>query len=314
MTTFAAHAPALEVRGAVRRLGARDVLAGVSCDVAAGALVVLAGPNGAGKSSLLRAIGGRLALDGGTVRIAGLDAGAARLAGRLGVVPQDLALDPHLSVRENLRLWAALAGVRREAVDDRIDRALGRAGLADRATARVETLSGGMRRRIHLLAGVLHAPALLLLDEPTVGLDRESRGRVYALLDDLRREGTGVLLVSHDLDDAAARCDRLVVMHGGRVVADDTAAALVARHCHAGGDIVVVPDDGVDAAALIAHGFTAAPDGAWHRPEDARPTDLRALDAELRAAGAPLREIRWQRPSPSSAVAAIVATASGGAA
>lgn len=314
MTIAAGRAPALEVRGAARRLGGRAVLDGVSCAVASGTAVVLAGANGAGKSSLLRAIAGRLALDAGAIRIDGRDAAAARRGGRLGVVPQDLALDPHLSVRENLRLWAALAGVRRGEVDDRIDRALERADLTDRASARVETLSGGMRRRIHLLAGVLHAPSLLLLDEPTVGLDRESRGRVYALLDDLRREGTGVLLVSHDLDEAAARCDRLVVMHGGRVVADDTAAALVAQYCHTGGDIVVVPDDGVDAAPLVARGFAVAPDGAWHRADDARPTDLRTLDAELRAAGAPVREIRWQRPSPSSAVAAIIATASGGVA
>lgn len=314
MTTSVVRAPALEVRGAVRRLGARDVLAGVTCDVAAGGLVVLAGVNGAGKSSLLRAIGGRLALDSGSIRIAGLDALAARRAGRLGVVPQDLALDPHLSVHENLRLWGRLAGLPAAAIEARIADGLARAGLADRAGARVETLSGGMRRRVNLLAGVLHAPALLLLDEPTVGLDRDSRGGVYAMLDELRRGGAGVLLVSHDLDEAAARCDRLVVMHGGRVVADDTAAALVARHCHAGGDIVVVPDDGVDTAPLVARGFTAALDGAWHRPEDARATDLRTLDAELRAAGATVREIRWQRPSPSSAVAAIVATASGSAA
>lgn len=312
MTTSASRAPALEVRGAVRRLGTRDVLAGVSCDVGAGALVVLAGANGAGKSSLLRAIGGRLALDGGTLRIAGLDAAAARRAGRLGVVPQDLALDPHLSVRENLRLWGRLAGVPAAAIETRIVDGLARAGLADRAAARVETLSGGMRRRVNLLAGVLHAPALLLLDEPTVGLDRDSRRGVYALLDALRRDGTGVLLVTHDLDEAAAAADRVVVLHDGRVVADEAPDALIAAHCPPGGAIVVVPDEGADLSPLSADGFTASLDGQWQRPEGTTPTDLRALDGRLRAAGVRVREIRWQPPSVAVAVAALVARASGG--
>lgn len=307
MTTSASRALALEVRGAVRRLGARDVLAGVNCDVAAGRLVVLAGANGAGKSSLLRAIGGRLALDGGTMRIAGLDAVAARRAGCLGVVPQDLALDPHLSVRENLRLWGTLAGVPAAVIETRIADGLARAGLADRAAARVETLSGGMRRRVNLLAGVLHAPALLLLDEPTVGLDRDSRRSVYAMLDALRRDGTGVLLVTHDLDEAGAVADRVVVLHDGRVVADEAPDALVAAHCPAEGAIVVVPDDGADLTPLAADGFTVSLDGQWQRPEGAAPTDLRALDGRLRAAGVHVREIRWQPPSMSVAVAALVA-------
>lgn len=306
------RAPALEVRGAVRRLGARDVLAGVNVDVAAGGLVVLAGANGAGKSSLLRAIGGRLALDGGTVRIAGLDAIAARRAGRLGVVPQDLALDAHLSVRENLRLWGTLAGVPAAAIEARIADGLAGAGLADRAAARVETLSGGMRRRVNLLAGVLHAPALLLLDEPTVGLDRDSRGRVYAMLDALRRDGTGVLLVTHDLDEAAAAADRVVVLHEGRVVADQAPDALVAAQCPPGGAIVVVPDDGSDLSQLAHDGFTASLDGQWQRPEGPTPTDPRALERRLRAAGVRVREIRWQPPSVSVAVAALVARVSGG--
>ncbi|MFN7978782.1 MAG: ABC transporter ATP-binding protein [Vicinamibacterales bacterium] len=312
MTTSAARESALEVRGAVRRLGARNVLAGVSLDVAAGGLVVLAGVNGAGKSSLLRAIGGRLALEAGTIHIAGLDAGAARRAGRLGVVPQDVALDPHLSVRDNLRLWGTLAGVPGGTIDARITDGLARAGLADRGHARVETLSGGMRRRLNLLAGVLHGPGLLLLDEPTVGLDRESRARVYTLLDALRRDGAGVLLVTHDLDEAATSADRVVVLHEGRVVADEPPAALVAAHCPSGGAIVVVPDDGADVTPLTMDGFSQALDGQWQRPEGATPTDLRALDGRLRAAGVRVREVRWQPPSVSGAVAAVVAWASGG--
>lgn len=306
MTTSVSRAPALEVRGAVRRLGARDVLAGVHGEVAAGGLVVLAGANGAGKSSLLRAIGGRLALDAGSIRIAGLDATVARREGRLGVVPQDVALDPHLSVRDNLRLWGTLAGVPGAAIDAMIADGLARAGLADRASARVDTLSGGMRRRVNLLAGVLHAPALLLLDEPTVGLDRESRTRVYALLAELRRKGAGVLLVTHDLDEAAAVADRVMVMHEGRVVADEAPETMVATHCPAGGAIVVALDEATDVSPLATDGFTRTLDGQWQRPEGATPTDLRRLDARLRAAGVRVREIRWQPPSVAVAVATIV--------
>ncbi len=246
------------------------------------------------------------------MRIAGLDAVAARRAGRLGVVPQDLALDPHLSVHENLRLWGALAGVPAAAIEARIADGLARAGLADRAAARVETLSGGMRRRVNLLAGVLHAPALLLLDEPTVGLDRDSRRHVYGLLEALRRDGTGVLLVTHDLDEAAVAADRVVVMHEGRVVADEAPDALVAAHCPPGGAIVLVPDDGADLSPLADDGFTAWLDGQWQRPEGATPTDLRALDRRLHAAGVRVREIRWQPQSLSIAVAALVARVSGG--
>lgn len=312
VTTSAARPPALEVRGATRRLGTRDVLAGVTCEVAAGALVVLAGANGAGKSSLLRAIGGRLALDAGTIRIAGLDAAEARRAGRLGVVPQDVALDPHLSVRDNLRLWGTLAGVSRGSIDLQIDRGLGVAGLADRGHARVETLSGGMRRRVNLLAGMLHAPALLLLDEPTVGLDRESRRAAYALVDARRQDGTAVLLVTHDLDEAAASADRVVVLHAGRVVADDAPDALVRAQCPAGGAIVVVPEDEVAVLPLADEGFVPALDGQWQRAEGATPTDLRSLDGRLHAAGVRVRELRWQPPSVAVAVATVVARAGGG--
>lgn len=272
-----------------------------------GAIVGVAGPNGAGKSSLLRAIGGRLRLDSGTVVIAGAAAAAARAAGRLGVVPQDLALHGDLTVSENLALWATLAGTARADVETRVREGLAWAGLEDRAAARVDTLSGGMRRRVNLVAGVLHRPALLLLDEPTVGVDAASRARLYALLADLRARGMGMLIVTHDLQEAAELCDDVVVMAAGAVLAHGNVAALIRTWCGSAPELVVVPVPGAAAeAALLAAGFVAAGDGAWSREGSGADSELAAVERQLTAAGVAVTELRLRRPTLAGAVAAVL--------
>lgn len=298
--------PALEVAGVSRRLADRQVLRDVTLTVPRGALVAMAGPNGAGKTSLLRAVGGRLALDSGTIHIAGLDAAAARRAGRLGLVPQDVALHGQLSVRENLRLWSVLAGTPRHEVAARIESGLQWIGLADRARSRVEELSGGMRRRVNLLAGLLHRPALLLLDEPTVGVDRDSRARFYALVDDLRAGGVGVLLATHELDEAAAHCDSVVVLDRGVVVAAGTVSALIERHCPVGGEVVVTLAAGAGDGGLHAEGFAPAGEGEWVRGVDAG-IDLGDLDRRLAARGVAVAELRLRRPTLQGAVMRAIA-------
>lgn len=300
---------ALEVRHASRRLDGRQVLHDVTLDVRRGALVILAGPNGAGKSSLLRAIGGRLALDSGTVAIDGRAATIARRAGRLGVVPQDIALDVHLTVRENLRLWARLAGAPRHDLTARLDAGLAWAGLDDRARSRVDTLSGGMRRRVNLLAGLLHRPALLLLDEPTVGLDREARRQFHALLGDLRRQGVGVLLATHELDEAADTCDVLAVMDAGAVVACDAVAPLLAAYAPSDGEVVVVLDaepDPATAARLRQDGFVALGGREWACASGPH-VDPRGVERRLAGLAMSAEEIRWRRPTVQHAVAAAIA-------
>ena len=297
--------PALEVAGACRRLHERQVLSGVDLVVPRGSLVAVAGPNGAGKSSLMRAIGGRLALDAGSIRIAGAAAGAARRAGRLGVVPQDVALQPLLSVRENLRLWSTLAGTPRGEVGARIDAGLMWVGLADRARSRVDTLSGGMRRRVNLLAGMLHRPALLLLDEPTVGVDADARDRIYALLRELCTQGMGVLLATHELEEAGQHCDTVVVLDAGRVVAAGTRAALLAAHGVHEGEVVVVPVSADASGGLRAEGFTPASDGAW--VSAAAAVDLTTLERRLADRGIAVAEIRLRRPTLSGVVARAIA-------
>jgi ABC-2 type transport system ATP-binding protein len=294
---------ALEVTGASRRLQDRQVLHDVTLRVPRGSLVAIAGPNGAGKSSLLRAIGGRLAIDSGVIRIAGLDGSAARRAGRLGVVPQDLALNTHLSVRENLRLWSVLAGTPRSEVATRIAAGLAWIGLADRAGSRVDELSGGMRRRVNLLAGLLHRPALLLLDEPTVGVDKDSRERFYALLDDLRLQGVGVLLATHELDEAGAHCDTVVVLDQGAVVAAGSLAALVPP---GGGEVVVVPASDAGDEVLRAEGFAPAHEREWVRDAGGA-VDLADLDRRLAARGVAVAEVRLRRPTLQGAVARVIA-------
>lgn len=296
---------ALEVAGAVRRLRGRAVLDGVSLVVPRGALVAVAGPNGAGKSSLMRAIGGRLALDAGTIRIDAAAADDARRAGRLGIVPQDVALHPHLTVRENLRLWATLAGAPSRGLGARIDDGLAWIGLADRAASRVETLSGGMRRRVNLLAGMLHRPALLLLDEPTVGVDAEARDRVYGVLRELCAQGVGVLLATHELEEAGQHCDTVVVLDAGRVVTAGARADLLASFGTPGREVVVVPVSADAAAGLVAEGFVPAADGEW--VSAGGPADLSVLEPRLAARGIAVAEIRLRRPTLTGVVARAVA-------
>lgn len=298
---------ALQVTAVTRTLGGRQVLDHVDLAVARGSIVGVAGPNGAGKSSLLRAIGGRLRLDEGRLRIDGSDAAVARRTGRLGVVPQDLALYAHLSVRENLALWATLAGLPRGQVAARVDEGLEWAGLTDRATARVHTLSGGMKRRVNLVAGALHRPALLLLDEPTVGVDAESRGRIYDLLRDLKRGGLGVLIVTHDLHEAGALCDEVALIDAGRVLACGDVPTLVSSLCGTQAEVVVLTDPGAGAnAVLTREGFVATSAGEWSRPGDGVDLDLTAVERRLTESGVPVMEMRLRRPTLAGAVAAAL--------
>jgi ABC-2 type transport system ATP-binding protein len=303
--------PALRVEGASRRLGARVVLDGIDLEVPRGVVVAVAGANGAGKTSLMRAIGGRLALDRGRIEIAGRPAAVARRAGRVGVVPQTLALYPHLSVRENLAVLGRLAGVGRGAVAARVDAALAWTGLGDRADAPVQALSGGMQRRVHLVAATLHEPALLLLDEPTVGVDAASRERLHDSLRALRDRGTGMLLATHDLDEAAAVCEAVVVLAHGRVVAAGTVAALLAQAFGGARELVVTVAPPVNAAALDAEGFVPASGADWVRPMTGEADGLTAIEARLTAAGVALAALHLRRPTLAGAVARLAARASG---
>ncbi len=218
---------ALAVAGARKRYGDAVALRDVTLAVAPGEWRGLVGPNGAGKTTLLLAAAGLLPLDGGAVELFGRPVSGPR-PDAVGWVPQEIALYGALTARENLATFGRLHGLARRSLADRVAWALDWSGLGARADDRVERFSGGMRRRLNLACGVLHEPRVLLLDEPTVGVDPQARERIVAMLDELRASGAALLQSSHELGDLEDVCDALTVMDDGRVVGEGTVAGLVA--------------------------------------------------------------------------------------
>ena len=257
------HAPALDVRGVrVTYAGRspRTALSGVDLAVPAGQAVALLGPNGSGKSTLMKVIAGLLEPDEGSVSVCGGSRGAEKRR-HLSVVFQTNGLDPHLTVEENLRCQAALYGLPREMAKPRIEEELRRAALADRRDARVKTLSGGLTRRVDLARALLHHPDVLLLDEPTTGLDLVARAAFLDALDERRCDSGMTILMSTHLIDEADRCDRVVFMHDGRVVADGSPGEL--RRSIGGGRIVTVHDRSEQPPPVEGLEWRASAGGEW---------------------------------------------------
>ena len=224
----------LEIKDARKSFGAVHALDGVSLAMHEGELLALLGPNGAGKTTLIRAIAGRVKLDGGTITIFGKTLSLTDPRPDLGVVPQENALYPLLTARENLETFGQIQGLEGKRLRERVAWAIEWTGLVDRARHLVKTFSGGMKRRLNLACGVLHEPKLVLLDEPTVGVDPQSREKIYDMLDGLRGMGTSMLLTTHTLEEAEARCERITIVDHGRVLASGTLPELV-THAGLGG-------------------------------------------------------------------------------
>jgi ABC-2 type transport system ATP-binding protein len=222
--------PAVRVEGVIKRYGARPALAGVSFTVEAGEIVGLLGPNGAGKSTTLSIVATLLVADAGAVTVVGrrLPAEAAAVRRLLGLVPQREAVYPPLSARENLEFFARMQGLRGTAAARAVADALALVGLERRADEPVARLSGGMRRRLNLACGILHRPQVVLLDEPTVGVDPQSRERIFEAVTGLAAGGAAVLYSTHYMEEAERLCARVVLLDEGRVVAAGTPAELVA--------------------------------------------------------------------------------------
>jgi len=213
--TSTAAGPALVARGAGKRFGSRHALRGVSFEIARGELVALIGPNGAGKTTLLSILAGIHPPDKGSVDAAG---------GPAGWVPQEAAIYSKLSVAENLRLFARLEGV--PDPEATVAAMLDQTGLADRAGDEVSRLSGGNRQRVNIAVGLLAAPAVLLLDEPSASLDPRQRERLWAFLDTLGEQGTTVMYSTHDVGEAERHADRLLVLADGELVYTGTPGSL----------------------------------------------------------------------------------------
>jgi ABC-2 type transport system ATP-binding protein len=245
--------PAVHARGVVRAFaGGVRALDGVDLDVPAGRLVGLIGANGSGKSTLLRVLFGVARADAGTVRVLGMDPRRHRdsLRARAAYAAQDAALDGEMTGAETLRLFHALRGLPAAGRAECLRALVDGYGLAPYVDRRVSTWSGGQRQRLHLALEAMHAPALLLLDEPTSSLDPEGRRDLWRRAAAARDEGRTLLVATHDLAEVAAHCDRVLLLHRGRLIADDAPAALVAAHGRARVAATLDRDPGAEADGI----------------------------------------------------------------
>jgi lipooligosaccharide transport system ATP-binding protein len=226
------NAAAIVARGLTKQFGAFTAVDGIDFHVARGECLGLLGPNGAGKSTTIRMLIGHAVRTGGTLTVLGLDPAthAREVRARVGIVPQDDNLDPDLTVRENLVVYARYFGIGGADAADRADKALAFVALNEKATVKVPKLSGGMKRRLVLARALIHRPELVILDEPTTGLDPAARQLVWQKLRELKEQGVTLLLTTHYMDEAEVLCDRIVIMHTGHILDEDTPQGLIRRH------------------------------------------------------------------------------------
>jgi lipooligosaccharide transport system ATP-binding protein len=223
---------AIKLRGVVKRFGALTAVDGLDLDVPFGTCVGLLGPNGAGKSTTMKALTAQVIADEGELWVMGyrLPEDSKQARALMGVVPQLDNLDVSLTVEQNLLVFAHLYRVPAGRRKDAIERTLKIANLTDRRASKVDELSGGMRRRLLIARSLLHEPKLLLLDEPTVGLDPQVRQELWALIDRLRSEGVSILMSTHYIEEAERLCDQVTIMSHGKAVAVGPPRTLIAQH------------------------------------------------------------------------------------
>jgi ABC-2 type transport system ATP-binding protein len=218
----------LEVERLVKRFGETVALDDVSLTVRAGECVGLLGPNGAGKSTLIRSIVGRVIPNSGRVAVFGRAASSTEARLALGWVPQELAIYPRISCKENLGSFGRYYGLSGQKLAEAIVWCLHWAALEDRQGELARNLSGGMKRRLNMAAGVLHRPRVVLFDEPTVGVDPQSRNRIFEMIEALRAAGTAVIYTTHYMEEAERLCDRIAIVDHGRIIAEGTKDELIA--------------------------------------------------------------------------------------
>ena len=302
MTAQGGNAAALRVVDLRYAYGKALAVDGVAFEVRPGEIFGRLGPNGAGKTTTISIMSGLLTPASGQVLVFGeeVTADGGRARARMGVVPQEIALYEELSAEENLRFWGRLYGLAGRALEDSARRALDLVGLADRAKARVKTYSGGLKRRLNLAAGLVHGPDLLLLDEPTVGIDPQARLRILDVVRDQAKSGRAILYTSHYLEEAEQICDRLAIIDHGRVLASGTVAEL--RRLVGEGPVVHL-HGAIDAGklkelALRLGGITLLSAEETTASFAARDADAcSSLVRELFASGLKLDDLRVQEPN-----------------
>ena len=284
--------PAVEARGVHKRFGAVRALAGVSLQVRAGEFFGLLGPNGAGKTTLISALGGLALADEGSLTVMGHDVvrdyRAARRA--VGIVPQEIVFDPFFTVRETLELQSGYFGLRRNGAW--IDELLERLALASKANANMRSLSGGMKRRVMVAQALVHRPPVIVLDEPTAGVDVELRQTLWAFIRGLNAAGHTIVLTTHYLEEAQQLCSRIAMMKEGRIVALDSTERLLAAFSQR---VLRVKLEGCDLPASLAAGSTRDAAGWWRIPV-ADPAHVEQTLARLREAGATVASLEVAEP------------------
>ncbi len=240
----------ITLAGVHKRYGATVALAGLDLDVRAGEIFGLLGPNGAGKSTMMAMVAGLLTPDAGSVSVLDGLPGDGRVRARIGLAPQSLSLYERLSGRENIEFFGRLYGLAGRALGERADAALAFVGLAERQHDRVEGYSGGMQRRLNLACAIVHDPELVLLDEPTAGVDPQSRNAIFEHVLALKARGKTVVYTTHYMEEAERLCDRVGIVDHGKFLAVDTTDALV--RAHGGPATLVVQRGGRDESHAAA--------------------------------------------------------------
>jgi ABC-2 type transport system ATP-binding protein len=282
---------AIQVAGVHKRFGPLQALSGIDLEIARGEFFGLLGPNGAGKTTLINVLAGLVRADRGSARVLGHDVRADyRLARRaLGVVPQELVFDPFFTVRETLEIQSGYFGLRYNRAW--IDEVMEHLDLTGKADANMRTLSGGMKRRVLVAQALVHKPDVIVLDEPTAGVDVELRQTLWQFIRRLNRDGHTIVLTTHYLEEAESLCGRIAMLKAGRVVALDTTANLLRRFsAHA---LRVRLADGVLPTALAGRGEQK--DGVWSLPID-HFSEIETVLGQLRQAGCAVEEMEVGKP------------------
>ena len=292
----------VQVRDLEKRFGDVTAVAGVSFAIGQGEIFGLLGPNGAGKTTTISMVSGLIAADSGSIVVDGHPVATEPRAVKaaLGVVPQEIALYPTLTAVENLSFWGRMYGLGGTELKRAVDAALELAGLEDRARQRIETYSGGMKRRINIAAGILHTPKVLLMDEPTVGIDPQSRNHILETVKRLNASGMTVLYTSHYMEEVEFLCDRIAIMDHGKIIAEGTLNEL--RDVVGGMDVVTVKVDGVEDTTLDAARAIPGVEQVDRADEDLQVLTrssgsiLGSLISTLESAGAHVSSVSVQEP------------------
>jgi len=287
----------LQIETLVKRFGQVTAVDGITLELRSGECLGLLGPNGAGKSTLIRSIVGRVVPDAGRVVVFGSPANSAAARAALGWVPQELALYPRLTSKENLESFGRYHGLAGTGLQQAVAWCLDWASLQDRAGELAKNLSGGMRRRLNMAAGLIHRPKLVLMDEPTVGVDPQSRNRIFEMIEKLHGEGTAIIYTTHYMEEAERLCDRIAIVDHGRIIALGSNEELVQNAFASRSQV------------LARFAGSAAGVGAWVEQRGGRlvdstaqftvehPTEIASLLDDAARAGLELVDVSLRRPN-----------------